>query len=980
MKKVITALTTVFLLAVSHVIPVSAADRVQIASMIDWSGVTLNRTNTTISQSITLTSVPSFVDAETHFSINIGNGENILSPNLYLSNRNTAVFGVFDTPEDTTFEANNPNTECNNSAPNLFSNYSRFQASCTTNVSVVAGETYTFTLVRKGELSAVALAANLKIESSGQIIDLGTINFNASTETINRSSFLTAYNQTSIYATNLQCDTKIDLGVIYSPLSLNSKALKSQKTRLGTPNCSNFLPVSTSDGSYSINFGSIKSTNNVDFTCPIAEDVTSGDAQPKVTGFLFTGTNQRYVRFNDGTKTPVTTAANLIGCYGDLSGIARQKDIGWQYGVISRDSQGFYWKNGAGVRWGLTLDSSGLALTTDTKNPYYSSGNKFNLEGAVAPVANSRSARSKLSWSRPESLLPGLSEVRVKGYFDNNTAYFSNTVEKTLITTTPSNRLPVWSDTTAMGVNASIWWGGYFIPDETGTWDFQITSDDASFMWIGKDAVTRYAMGPATAFISIPDSHPPLTSSNSIYLEKNKIYPLRIQYGNYAGPAGTFKFEVKAPSFKGKWDTNLEGLIWQTDYSDRQDCTNYGISYTLSARMGFGVTDVPDCINNPIKYELNSTSNVIDLVNAKLAYSQYFRMLVSKIQIQENGEKLRYILNYNSDQKLNFSAYTNSNKQLVEATVNAGDSSLVFDLNKSDLQANSNIMWSFYLDVNRRVLISHDSKTLISTVSEFNSKSFDWANLVSYGTNTNNSGSTSNAVNNKPPKPSFKGFNITGNTLNLNLNIGSGTNKPDNVFLIAPNLGIKVASSGNIGNGVATWAIPLSAAVLGNQTELNFFTEKNGINSDTLSTTINLPDSKTNKSVPLVAKNAKYVIGALLVNVTAQTQTKVGANAVGGYLVSTALGITPSNPIVGRISKGLISFGIPVSPALAGRSISTQIYLTNEIGDSKPLNLVIKFPGVSAQTLPNKKIDSVICKKGTQARTFVGKQCPPGWK
>ena len=77
-----------------------------------------------------------------------------------------------------------------------------------------------------------------------------------------------------------------------------------------------------------------------------------------------------------------------------------------------------------------------------------------------------------------------------------------------------------------------MWWGGYFIPDETGVWDFQLTSDDAAFMWIGNPAVSAYGNGFANAFISLPGTHPAETKTNSISLKANQIYPFRIQYGN----------------------------------------------------------------------------------------------------------------------------------------------------------------------------------------------------------------------------------------------------------------------------------------------------------------------------------------------------------------------------------------------------------------------------------------------------------------
>ena len=597
--------------------PIFAADRVQVANMIDWNGINLNEVNSTISQSITVGSLPSLNEAEVHLTLNLGNSEGILTPHFMLINRNEANFGFFDLPSEPTFVKSNPSTSCNYKVGNVFGNSNRFSADCTTAVNVISGETYEFTITRKSAQNGFSINAAVKVKSSGNIIDIGTVNFSIASEQSVRSSSISGFNQTSIYGYGLTCNSKIPVSATYSALSNNGILIGGAQIRSGGL-CSAFLPVKQGDDAYTINFGTDQS-----FSCPAIEDSTPTSYQPSVTSFLFTGTNQKFVRYQNGTQIPVTSSAPLVGCYGDLTGLAALKDIGWQYGVIGRDANGFYWKNGAGIKWGLSLDNDGLSLTTDNKNPYFSNGNKFNLNGAIA-----------------------------------------------------------------------------------------------------------------------------------------------------------------------------------------------------------------------IK---------------------------------------------------------------------------------------------------------------------------------------------------KPSKPIFKGFNIVGNTLNLNLNIGSGSNKPDNVFLIAPTLGISNTISGDLGSGVATFAVPLSASLLGGPLNLGFYSVKNGINSDTLDTTINLPASnvsnlgKGNKYVPLPAINPKYVIGALLVNITAQTQPKANGTPIGGYLVSNSLGITSSNPIFGRVVNGKASFSMPISPTLAGRTIVSQIYLTNEIGDSKPLNVSIKFPGAPSPTL-NKKVNTIICKKGSQARTFVGQKCPPGWK
>jgi hypothetical protein len=238
-------------------------------------------------------------------------------------------------------------------------------------------------------------------------------------------------------------------------------------------------------------------------------------------------------------------------------------------------------------------------LTIKTASPYLSLGNSGNSGSSSNSSLSLRKPRSNNSWSRPSSLVPGLSEVHQRGYFRDDTQYFASAQTIKVLRTT-SGALPIWTLSRELGEDISIWWGGYFIPDESGSWDFRLTSDDASYLWLGKDAVVNYSFGTSTALLSLPGVHPLESKSQSVYLEKDKIYPLRIQFGN-AIDVASFKLEVKAPSHKGNWDTNLEGLIWSSDFTDTQDCTNYGISYTLSQSLGYGTFDVPGCRNNPGK-------------------------------------------------------------------------------------------------------------------------------------------------------------------------------------------------------------------------------------------------------------------------------------------------------------------------------------------------------------------------------------------
>lgn len=224
-----------------------------------------------------------------------------------------------------------------------------------------------------------------------------------------------------------------------------------------------------------------------------------------------------------------------------------------------------------------------------------------------SPTITKRLPRDNSSWSRPKDLIAGLSEVRLRGYFRDNPRFFAD-AERSFVGKTSANSIRNWSLSREMGENASVWWGGYFIPDESGPWDFQLTSDDASYMCLGASAIVECQGGLSNALLSLPGIHPAQSKSGSVYLEKDKVYPLRILYGN-EGDVGSFRLDVKPPSQKSAWDDNLLGLIWHTDYANSTDCTNYGISYTLSQSLGYGIFDVSGCGDrNPAKLLSASTN------------------------------------------------------------------------------------------------------------------------------------------------------------------------------------------------------------------------------------------------------------------------------------------------------------------------------------------------------------------------------------
>ena len=79
----------------------------------------------------------------------------------------------------------------------------------------------------------------------------------------------------------------------------------------------------------------------------------------------------------------------------------------------------------------------------------------------------------------PGVIRPGVSKVTYSGYHTDNVA-FTDSATVTAVTT--ANNFTIASTSTE---NFTVLYTGYILADYTGTWTFTITSDDASYLWIG---------------------------------------------------------------------------------------------------------------------------------------------------------------------------------------------------------------------------------------------------------------------------------------------------------------------------------------------------------------------------------------------------------------------------------------------------------------------------------------------------------------
>lgn len=134
----------------------------------------------------------------------------------------------------------------------------------------------------------------------------------------------------------------------------------------------------------------------------------------------------------------------------------------------------------------------------------------------------------------------------------------------------------------------SVMWYGIFYSDYTGTWTFSITSDDASYMWIGDIAISGYTTTNATLNNGLV--HGFVTVTGSVNLTAGQFYPIRIVFGeNYGSDNCVFTYSrngsASSSDFTGKFLTppyNPAGLMISVYDSGGTNIANTNSKWTFS--------------------------------------------------------------------------------------------------------------------------------------------------------------------------------------------------------------------------------------------------------------------------------------------------------------------------------------------------------------------------------------------------------------
>lgn len=268
-------------------------------------------------------------------------------------------------------------------------------------------------------------------------------------------------------------------------------------------------------------------------------------------------------------------------------------------------------------------------------------------------------------------------------------------------------------------------------------------------------------------------------------------------------------------------------------------------------------------------------------------------------------------------------------------------------------------------------------------LASFGGKDAQTRNSDKYASLTTSStpGGGQQASNSKPIQPSLNQINFVGNELNINVNIGN--EKPDNVFLIAPQLTQEKDGkiAGTVSGSNALWTLKLPTSLSGSLIPIKLISLKSGVESDPLSTQVQVPNLQVGES-SLAPKSPQKLrsnfLGAELL-VTAQIEVSGKAIPKQGFLYAPSVGVSQTKPIRAEVIGNKMIFSVPLKARDRGKTVNYFVYSSNQAGRSPTVSgryVIPQLPGVQAAKPP---AVTITCIKGSQLRTFISDKCPPGW-
>jgi hypothetical protein len=232
----------------------------------------------------------------------------------------------------------------------------------------------------------------------------------------------------------------------------------------------------------------------------------------------------------------------------DVTGVTKSWVLQIDFGS-RRAVDGFRYTTGADVngrdpvRW--VLEGSNDASTWST----------IHAQSTDASITTSRATATQIFYTN-RNLSPyiaGLYRTTYSGYFADSVTWFATATATATTVQTTAIEEPISED----GNSFSMQWLGYFVPSTTETYTFFLNSDDASYLWIGSNAVSGFSTANAT--VNNGGLHGPAEVSGTAALTAGVYYPVRFQYGENGG--GDVMFFNYSTATIGK-TTNVTGRVF----------------------------------------------------------------------------------------------------------------------------------------------------------------------------------------------------------------------------------------------------------------------------------------------------------------------------------------------------------------------------------------------------------------------------------
>ena len=161
------------------------------------------------------------------------------------------------------------------------------------------------------------------------------------------------------------------------------------------------------------------------------------------------------------------------------------------------------------------------------------------------------------SWVLPYT--DGVYKTTYSGYFADNVSFFATATPASVggNPATSVQTTSIFEPATDDGSNFSCQWLGYFKPTTTETYTFFTSSDDASYVWVGDNAVTGFTTTNST--VNNGGLHGTIEKSGTIALTAGVYYPIRIQFGELSG-GDVMTFNYSTPTITKT--TIVTGLVF----------------------------------------------------------------------------------------------------------------------------------------------------------------------------------------------------------------------------------------------------------------------------------------------------------------------------------------------------------------------------------------------------------------------------------